>query len=87
MASPNLISNYNGDVLDYIITEAVTGNEAVQKGSVYVIPDVPNKISIAKMVSSAMDLKLVGLCYLARTSVRFDFAPALIPHLQMLFGC
>lgn len=53
MASPALTSNYNGDVLDYIITEAVTGNEAVAKGSVYVIPDVPNKISIAKMVSSA----------------------------------
>lgn len=53
MASPSLTSNYNGDVLDYIITEAVTGNEAVSKGSVYVIPDVPNKISIAKMVSTA----------------------------------
>lgn len=53
MASPVLTSNYNGDVLDYIITEAVVGNEAVSKGSVYVIPDVPNKISIAKMVSSA----------------------------------
>lgn len=53
MASPVLTSNYNGDVLDYIITEAVTGNEAVQKGSVYVIPDVVDEISIAKMVSSA----------------------------------
>lgn len=52
-ASPVLTSNYNGDVLDYIITETVVGNEAVEKGSVYVIPDVPNKISIAKMVSSA----------------------------------
>lgn len=53
MASPVFSSNYNGDVLDYIVTEAVTGNEAVEKGSVYVIPDVPEKISIAKMVSSA----------------------------------
>lgn len=52
-ASPVLTSNYNGDVLDYIITESVVGNEAVSKGSVYVIPDVPLKISIAKMVSSA----------------------------------
>lgn len=52
-ASPVLTSNYNGDVLDYIITESVVGNEAVDKGSVYVIPDVPNKISIAKMTSSA----------------------------------
>lgn len=53
MASPTVTSNYNGDVLDYIITEAVVGNEAVQKGSVYVIPNVQNKISIAKMVSTA----------------------------------
>jgi hypothetical protein len=52
-ASPVLTSNYNGDVLDYIITEAVVGNEAVDKGSVYVIPDVPSKISIGKMVSTA----------------------------------
>jgi len=51
--SPNLTSNYYGDVLEYIITEAVVGNEAVDKGSIYVIPDVQNKISIAKMVSSA----------------------------------
>lgn len=53
MASPTFSSNYNGDVLDYIITAAVTENEAVAKGSVYVIEDVPNKISIAKMTSSA----------------------------------
>jgi hypothetical protein len=53
MASPAFSSNYNGDVLDFIITAAVTENEAVSKGSVYVIEDVPNKISIAKMVSSA----------------------------------
>jgi len=43
-ASPVLTSNYNGDVLDYIITETVVGNEAVDKGSVYVIPDVPSKL-------------------------------------------
>lgn len=53
MASPVFSSNYNGDVLDYIVTEAVVGNEAVEKGSVYVIPDVSYKLSIAKMVSSA----------------------------------
>lgn len=57
MANPTLTSNYNGDVLDYIITEAVTENEAVAKGSVYVIPDVPSKISIAKMVSSSNPIR------------------------------
>jgi hypothetical protein len=53
MASPTLTSNYVGDVLDYIVTESVVGNEAVQKGSIYVIPDVTYKVNIAKMVSSA----------------------------------
>lgn len=53
MASPALTSNFNGDVLDYIITEAVTGNQAFEKGSVYAIENVMEKISIAKMVSSS----------------------------------
>jgi hypothetical protein len=53
MAQPAFSSNYNGEVLDYIITEAVTGLQAVEKGSVYAIENVSEKISIAKMVSSA----------------------------------
>jgi hypothetical protein len=58
MASPTITNtNYNGDVLDYIITEAVTGNEVFDKGSVYVIPDVQSKISIGKMVSTTNPIK------------------------------
>jgi hypothetical protein len=53
MSSPAITSNFNGSVLDYIITEAVVGNEAFDKGSVYVMEDVQEKISIAKMTSSA----------------------------------
>lgn len=53
MASPVFSSNYNGDVLDYIIQESVLGLQAVEKGSVYAIENVTEKISIAKMVSSA----------------------------------
>jgi hypothetical protein len=56
MASPTLSSNFNGSVLDYIITEAVVGNEAFDKGSVYVMEDVQEKISIAKMVSSTLPI-------------------------------
>lgn len=56
MASPAVTSNFNGDVLDYIIKEAVTGNEAFDKGSVYVMEDVQEKISIAKMTSSALPI-------------------------------
>lgn len=53
MASPVFSSNYNGDVLDYIIQESVTGLQAVQKGSVYAIENVTEKLSIAKMVASS----------------------------------
>jgi hypothetical protein len=52
-ASPVLTSNYAGDPLDYIIQETVIGNEVVDKGSVYVIEDVPFKLNIGKMVSTA----------------------------------
>lgn len=53
MASPTLTTNYAGDVLDYIITESVVGNEVFDKGSLYVIEGVSDSISIAKMTSSA----------------------------------
>lgn len=53
MASPTFSSNFNGDVLDYIIQESVTGLQAVEKGSVYAIENVMEKISIAKMVASS----------------------------------
>ena len=53
MASPTFTSNYGGDALDYIVKATVLGNEAVSKGSVYVIEDVQKSISIAKMVSTA----------------------------------
>lgn len=56
MASPAVTSNFNGDVLDYIIREAVVGNEAFDKGSIYVMEDVQEKISIAKMTSSALPI-------------------------------
>ncbi len=56
MASPAVTSNFNGSVLDYIITEAVVGNEAFDKGSIYVMEDVQEKISIAKMTSSALPI-------------------------------
>lgn len=53
MASPVFSSNYNGDVLDYIIQESVLGLQAVEKGSIYAIENVSEKISIAKMVASS----------------------------------
>ena len=56
MASPTFSSNFNGDVLDYIIKESIVGNEAFDKGSVYVMEGVMEKQSIAKMVSSSLPI-------------------------------
>ena len=53
MASPAFSRNDTGDVLDYLITDAVTGLQAVEKGSIYAIENVSEKISIAKMTASA----------------------------------
>lgn len=56
MPVPTISSNFNGSVLDYIITESITGTEAFDKGSVFVMEDVQEKISIAKMVSSSLPI-------------------------------
>lgn len=39
-------TNYNGEVLETILTTASTGNELVSKGLIMVIPGVEKKISI-----------------------------------------
>lgn len=44
--SVDITSNYNGDVADVIMQAIVLGNEAVEKGSVHVEPDVTKKLSI-----------------------------------------
>lgn len=36
-------TNYNGEVLEKILTLAATGNEIVEKGMIYVIPGVEKK--------------------------------------------
>jgi hypothetical protein len=52
MAGLSVTSNYNGEVLDHILTNMVLGNQAVEKGSVYIIDGVSDKIHIGKMVAS-----------------------------------
>ena len=50
--SVGVTSNYNGDVADAIMTAIKLGNEAIEKGSVYVEPGVSYKLSIPIMTTA-----------------------------------
>ena len=47
-------TNYNGEVLERILTVAATGNEIVSKGLIHVIPGVEKKISIPRLRTGKM---------------------------------
>ena len=47
-------TNYNGEVLETILTVATTGNEIVSKGLIMVIPGVEKKISIPRLKAGRM---------------------------------
>lgn len=47
-------TNYNGEVLEQILTVATTGNEIVNKGLIYVIPGVEKKISVPRLKTNKM---------------------------------
>lgn len=47
-------TNYNGEVLERILTVATTGNELVDKGLIMVIPGVEKKISVPRLKAGKM---------------------------------
>lgn len=47
-------TNYNGEVLERILTVATTGNEFVEKGLIMVIPGVEKKISVPRLKAGKM---------------------------------
>ncbi len=47
-------TNYNGEVLERILTVAATGNELVEKGLIMVIPGVSKKLSIPRLKTGKM---------------------------------
>ena len=47
-------TNYNGEVLERILTVAATGNELVEKGLIHVIPGVEKKTSIPRLKTGKM---------------------------------
>ena len=47
-------TNYNGEVLERILTKATTSNELVEKGLIMVIPGVEKSISIPRLKTGKM---------------------------------
>lgn len=47
-------TNYNGEVLERILTVATTGNDLVSKGLIMVIPGVEKKISVPRLKTGKM---------------------------------
>ena len=47
-------TNYNGEVLEQLLTVATTSNEIVEKGLIHVIPGVSKKISIPRLRTGKM---------------------------------
>lgn len=52
-------TNYDGEVLDRILTKAATGNELVQKGLINLMPNVAKKYSIPRLKTNKMLRKRV----------------------------
>lgn len=52
-------TNYDGEVLDRILTKAATGNELVQKGLINLVPNVAKKYSIPRLKTNKMLRKRV----------------------------
>ena len=59
MAVTIVNTNYDGEVLDRILTKAATGNELVQKGLINLVPNVSKKYSIPRLKTSKMLRKRV----------------------------
>lgn len=47
-------TNYNGEVLEQLLTVATTSNEIVEKGLIHVIPGVSKKVSIPRLRTGKM---------------------------------
>jgi hypothetical protein len=47
-------TNYNGEVLEQLLTLAATGNEVVERGLVHIEPEVSDKFSIPRLRTSKM---------------------------------
>lgn len=54
MAINIINTNYNGEVLERLLTKATTGNQIVQRGLIRVVPNVKKKYSIPRLKTGTM---------------------------------
>mgnify|MGYP003161050902 CR=1 FL=1 len=83
----NLInSNYDGEVLEKILTKAATGNELVQKGLIHIEPNITKKFSIPRMKTGKMLQKRKEMPKQSDAKGTFNYdEKALIPQEFMAF--
>lgn len=83
----NLInSNYDGEVLEKILTKAATGNELVQKGLIHIEPNITKKFSIPRMKTGKMLQKRKEMPKHSDAKGTFNYdEKALIPQEFMAF--
>lgn len=83
----NLINtNYDGEVLEKILTKAATGNELVQKGLIHIEPNITKKFSIPRMKTGKMLQKRKEQPKQSDAKGTFNYdEKALIPHEFMAF--
>lgn len=83
----NLInSNYDGEVLEKILTKAATGNELVQKGLIHIEPNITKKFSIPRMKTGKMLQKRKEMPKQSDAKGTFNYdEKALVPQEFMAF--
>jgi hypothetical protein len=52
-------TNYNGEVLEQLLTLAATGNELVERGLIHIEPNVSTKFHIPRLKTGTMLRKRV----------------------------
>lgn len=79
-------TNYNGEVLERILTVAATGNEIVEKGLIHVIPGVEKKTSVPRLKAGKMLQKRKEDPQVSDSKGDFTYSEqALEPHDFMAF--
>lgn len=79
-------TNYNGEVLERILTVAATSNELVEKGLIMVIPGVEKQISIPRMKTGKMLQKRKENPTVENSKGDFHWSEqVLVPHDFMAF--
>lgn len=79
-------TNYNGEVLERILTVAATGNEIVDKGLICVIPGVEKSISLPRLTAGTMLQKRKENPTVKDSKGNFDYSEKkLVPQDFMAF--